>query len=57
MSFPWNDYEEVSKEAVALIRERDSRGRNHAVDLYFEDVKDAVAWGRREVVVWRVEGP
>ena len=34
MSFPWQHYEHISIEAAAIIRERDSRGRNEEVDFY-----------------------
>ena len=34
MSFPWQHYAQVTNQAAAIIRERDSKGRNAEVGFY-----------------------
>ena len=34
MSFPWEDYLEVTREASAIIKDRDSKGRNANTSFY-----------------------
>ena len=45
----------VPRYGVCEIQDTGPKVRGLHVDLYFEDMRDAVAWGRRELVVWRVE--
>ena len=45
----------VPRYGVCEVQDTGPKVRGLHVDLYFEDVKEAVAWGRREMVVWRVE--
>ena len=55
--FPFGTVFMVPYYGICEVQDTGSQVQGLHLDLYFEDVKDALAWGRREMVVWQVRRP